>query len=184
MQKFYQKETDIIKKKRPLNLVYPFVFMDCIHDKVREDGRILSRAAYIVLGITADGYKGILSIAAGASETSKFWLGILNDLKNQGVQDVLFFCVNGLSGFKEAIGAVYPDAKIQKCVIHMLSNSFKYVNYGELKQFSSDFKSVYNAPCETAALAELEKVREKWGKKYPYAVSSWENNWEDVGSFF
>ena len=109
---------------------------------------------------------------------------MLNDLKNRGVQDVLFFCVDGLSGFKEAIGAVYPDAQIQRCVIHMLRNSFKYVNYGDLKQFSSDFKSVYNAPSETAALSELEKVREKWGKKYPYAISNWENNWEDVSSLF
>ena len=171
-------------QSRPLNPVYPFVFMDCIHYKAREDGRILSRAAYIVPGITADGYKDILSITAGANETSKFWLGMLNDLKNRGVQDVLFFCVDGLAGFKEAINAVYPDAQIQRCVIHMLRNSFKYVNYSDLKKFSSDFKSVYNAPNEASALSELEKIKEKWGRKYPYAVSSWENNWEDVSSFF
>ena len=120
-------------QSRPLNPVYPFVFMDCIHYKVREDGRILSRAAYIVLGITADGYKDILSITVGANETSKFWLGMLNDLKNRGVQDVLFFCVDGLAGFKEAISAVYPDAQIQRCVIHMLRNSFKYVNYYSIR---------------------------------------------------
>ena len=171
-------------QSRPLNPVYPFVFMDCIYYKVREDGRILSRAAYIVPGITIDGYKDILGITVGANETSKFWLGMLNDLKNRGVEDVLFFCVDGLAGFKEAIAAVYPDAQIQRCVIHMLSNSFKYVNYSDLKKFSSDFKSVYNAPNEAAALSELEKVREKWGKKYPYAISNWENNWEDVSSFF
>ena len=171
-------------QSRPLNPVCPFVFMDCIHYKVREDGRVLSRAAYIVLGITAEGYKDILSITAGANETSKFWLGMLNDLKNRGVQDVLFFCVDGLAGFKEAIGAVYPDAQIQRCVIHMLRNSFKYVNYSDLKKFSSDLKAVYNAPNEASALSELEKVKEKWGRKYPYAISSWENNWEDVSSFF
>ncbi len=169
---------------RPLNPVYPFVFMDCIHYKVREDGRILSRTAYIVLGVTAEGYKDILSITVGANGTSKFWLGMPNGLKNRGVQDVLFFCVDGLNGFKEAIGAAYPNAQIQRCVIHMLRNSFKYVNYNGLKKFSSDFKAVYNAPSETAALAELETVREKWGKKYPYALSSWDNNWEDVSSFF
>ena len=169
---------------RPLNLVYPFIFMDCIHYKVREDGRIQSRAAYIVLGVTAEGYKEILSITVGANESSKFWLGMLNDLKNRGVQDVLFFCVDGLSGFREAIGAVYPDAQIQRCVIHMLRNSFKYVNYSDLKEFSSDFKSVYRAPSETSALLELETIREKWGKKYPYAISNWDNNWEDVSSFF
>ena len=153
-------------QSRPLNPVYPFVFMDCIHYKVREDGRILSRAAYVVLGVTVEGYKDILSITVGANETSKFWLGMLNDLKNRGVKDVLFFCVDGLPGFKEAIQAVYPQAEIQRCVIHMLRNSFKYVNYNDLKKFSSDFKEVYNAPNETAALTELENMKEKWGKKY------------------
>ena len=97
---------------------------------------------------------------------------------------MLFFCVDGLAGFKEAINAVYPDAQIHRCVIHMLRNSFKYVNYSDLKKFSSDFKSVYNAPNEASALSELEKIKEKWGRKYPYAVSNWENSWEDVSSFF
>jgi len=171
-------------QSRPLNPIYPFVFMDCIHYKVREEGRILSRAAYIMLGITTDGYKDILSITVGANETSKFWLGMLNGLKNHGVQDVLFFCVDRLAGFKDTIGAAYPDAQIQRCVIHMLRNSFKYVNYSGLKKFSSDFKAVYHAPNETSALSELENIKEKWGRKYPYAISNWENNWEDVSSFF
>ena len=169
---------------RPLNPVYPFVFMDCIHYKVREDGRILSRAAYVIMGVTIEGYKEILSITVGANETSKFWLGMLNDLKNRGIKDVLFFCVDGLPGFKEAIQAVFPSAQVQRCVIHMLRNSFKYINYADLKKFSADFKNVYNAPNESIALDELEIVREKWGKKYPYAISNWENNWEDVNSFF
>ena len=103
---------------------------------------------------------------------------------NRGLKDVLFFCVDGLVGFKEAISAVYPQAQIQRCVIHMLRNSFKYVNYSDLKKFSNDFKAVYNAPNEAAALSELEGMKEKWGKKYPYAISNWENNWEDVSSFF
>ena len=154
--------------------------MDCIHYKDREDGRILSRAACVVLGVTTEGYKKILSITAGTNESSKFWLGMLNDLKNRGVQDVLFFCVDGLPGFKEAIGAVFPQSEIQRCVIHMLRNSFKYVNYSDLKKFASDFKAVYNAPNEKAGLEALSDVREKWGKKYPYAVS----NWEDVSPFF
>ena len=158
--------------------------MDCIHYKVWEDGRILSRAAYVVLGVTVEGYKDILSITVGANETSKFWLGMRNDLKNRGIKDVLFFCVDGLPGFKEAIQEVYPQAEVQRCVIHMLRNSFKYVNYNHLKKFSSDFKAVYNAPNETATLSELENIKEKWGRKYPYAISSWENNWEDVSSFF
>lgn len=138
--------------------------MDCIHYKVREDGRILSRAAYVILGATTEGYKEILSITTGANESSKFWLGMLNDLKNRGLKDVLFFCVDGLSGFKEAISAVYPQAQIQRCVIHMLRNSFKYVNYSDLKKFSNDFKAVYNAPNEAAAYSELEGLKEKWGK--------------------
>ena len=165
---------------RPLNPVYPFVFMDCIHYKVREEGRILSRAAYVVLGVTADGYKQILSITVGANETSKFWLGMLNDLNNCCVKDVLFFCVDGLPRFKEAIQAVFPKAEIQRCVIHMLRNSFKYVSYKDLKKFASDFKAVYNAPNEATGLAELENIKEEWGKKYPYAIS----NWEDISSFF
>ena len=171
-------------QSRPLAPVYPFVFMDCIHYKVREEGRILTKAAYVVLGVTTEGYKEILSITVGANETSKFWLGMLNDLKNRGLKDVLFFCVDGLAGFKEAISAVYPQAQIQRRVIHMPRNSFKYVNYSDLKKFSNDFKAVYNAPNETAAYSELEGLKEKWGKKYPYAISNWENNWEDVSSFF
>ncbi len=115
-----------------------------------------------MIGIAADGYKDILGITVGANETSKFWLGMLNDLKNRGIQDVLFFCVDGLAGFREAIVAVYPDAQIQRCVIHTLRNSFKYVNYSELKKFVSDFKAAYNAPNEASALTELEKVKEKW----------------------
>ena len=171
-------------QSRPLAPIYPFIFMDRIHYKVREDGRILSRAAYVVLGVTMEGYKEILSITVGANETSKFWLGMLNDLKNRGVKDVLFFCVDGLPGFKGAIGAVYPQAQVQRCVIHMLRNSFKYVNHSDLKKFSSDLKAVYNTPKETAGLAGLEAVKEKWGREYPYAISNWEDNWEDISPFF
>lgn len=171
-------------QSRPLNPIYPFVFMDAIHYKVKEDGRIINRAAYVVLGVTLEGTKDILSITIGANESSKFWLGMLNDLKNRGVQDVLFFCVDGLSGFKEAINSVYPKAEVQRCIIHMLRNSFKYVSYKDLKKFSSDFKAVYKAPTEDAALAELESLKETWGKKYPYAISSWEMNWDVVRPFF
>ena len=172
-------------QSRPLNPVYPFVFMDCIHYKVREDGRILSRAAYIVLGVTVEGYKDILSITVGANETSKFWLRMLNDLKNRGVQDVLFFCVGrSPPDLKTQFRPFSHRHRLQRCVIHMLRNSFKYVNYNDLKKFSADFKAVYNAPNESAALSELETIKEKWGKKYPYAISNWENNWEDVSSFF
>ncbi len=171
-------------QSRPLEPIYPFVFMDAIHYKIREDGRILNRAAYVVLGVTLEGNKDILSITIGANESSKFWLGILNDLKNRGVQDVLFFCVDGLSGFREAIEAVYPYAQTQRCIIHMLRNSFKYVSYKDLRPFASDFKAVYKASSEEVALKELEDVKEKWGKKYPYAISNWETNWDVISPFF
>ena len=171
-------------QSRPLDPVYPFIFMDAIHYKIREDGRIINRAAYVVLGVTLDGNKDILSITIGANESSKFWLGMLNDLKNRGVKEVLFFCVDGLTGFKEAINAVYPDAEVQRCIIHMLRNSFKYVSYKDIKKFASDFKAVYKAPTEEVALSELEGVKEIWGKKYPYALNSWEQNWDVVRPFF
>ena len=137
----------------------------------------------MVLGATTEGYKEILSITVGANESSKFWLRMLKDLKNRGVQDVLFFCVDGLSRFKEAISSVFPQSEIQRCIIHMLRNSFKYVNYSDLKKFASDFKAVYNAPNEKAGLEALADIRGKWGKKYPYAISNWANNWEDVSLF-
>jgi transposase-like protein len=171
-------------QSRPLNPMYPFVFMDAIHYKIKEDGRIVNRAAYVVLGVSLEGEKDILSITIGANESSKFWLGMLNDLKNRGVMDVLFFCVDGLSGFKEAINSVYPKAQVQRCIIHMLRNSFKYVSYKDIKKFASDFKSVYKAPNEELALAELEMLKDKWGKKYPYAISNWESNWDVVSPFF
>lgn len=171
-------------QSRPLEPIYPFIFMDAIHYKMREDGRILNRAAYVVLGVTLEGNKDILSITIGANESSKFWLGMLNDLKNRGVQDVLFFCVDGLPGFREAIETIYPNAQVQRCIIHMLRNSFKYVSYKDLKPFAADFKAVYKAPNEEIALKELEELKNKWGKKYPYAISNWESNWDVVSPFF
>ena len=171
-------------QSRPLNPMYPFVFMDAINYKIKEDGRIINRAVYVVLGVTLDGTKDILSITIGANESSKFWLGMLNDLKNRGVMDVLFFCVDGLSGFKEAINSVYPKAQVQRCIIHMLRNSFKYVSYRDIKKFASDFKAVYKAPNEGLALTELGLLKEKWGKKYPYAISNWESNWDVVSPYF
>ena len=151
---------------RPLVPVYPFVFMDCIHYKVWEEGRILSRAAYVVFGVATEGYKEILSITVGANETSKSWLGMLNHLKNCGLKDVLFFCVDGLAGFKEAISAVYPQSQIQRCVIDMLRNSFKYINYSDLKKFSSDFKAVITRPMKHGIFG-AGRTQRKVGEKIP-----------------
>lgn len=169
---------------RPLEPVYTFCFLDAIHYSCRDDGRIVKKAAYVALGVTADGTKDILGITIGANESSKFWLGMLNDLKNRGMKDVLFFCVDGLPGFREAIGAVYPQAVVQRCIIHMLRNSFQYLSYKDRKKFASDFKAVYKAPTEEAALQALAEVKEVWGKKYPYAISNWEMNWENVRPYF
>lgn len=171
-------------QNRPLAPVYSFVFLDAIHYKVRDEGRIVNKAAYVALGIDLEGRKEILSINVGANESSKFWMGMLNELKNSGVQDVLFFCVDGLVGFSEAIHAVYPQAEVQRCVIHMLRNSFKYVSYKDLKQFAKEFKVVYRAATEETARFELEVLKEKWGKKYPFAIKNWEQNWIDVTRFF
>jgi transposase-like protein len=171
-------------QQRPLEGIYSFVFMDAIHYKIKEDGRIVNRAAYVVLGVTVDGSKDILGIWIGDNESSKFWLGVLNDLKNRGVQDVLIFCVDGLTGLKEAINAAYPKAEVQRCIIHQLRNSFKYVSYKDIKAFSNDFKEVYNAINEELALDKLYELKDKWGKEYPFAIRSWENNWDVICPFF
>lgn len=171
-------------QNRPLESIYPFIFMDAIHYKVREDGQIKSKAAYVVLGVNLEGIKEIIGIWIGESESSKFWLGVLNDMKNRGLEDVLIFSVDGLTGLKEAIQAAYPNAEIQRCIIHQLRNSFKYVNYKDLKEFSKDFKEIYKAVNEEEAYLKLEKLEEKWGKKYPYAIKSWEMNWDVLSPFF
>ena len=161
---------------RPLEKVYSFVFMDAIHYKVREEKQVVNKAAYVALGVSMEGVKEVLGIWVGANETSKFWLSVLNDLHNRGVKNVLVFCVDGLNGFKEAIGAIYPYAKIQRCIIHQLRASTRYVSYKDLKAFVSDIKAVYGAVNEEAALENLMEAKEKWGKKYPNAIKSWEDN--------
>ncbi|NLG90134.1 MAG: IS256 family transposase [Clostridiaceae bacterium] len=171
-------------QNRPLEPIYSFVFLDAIHYKIREDGHVLNRAAYVVIGVDIDGNKDILGIWIGENESSKFWLGVLNELKSRGVEEILLFSVDGLTGLKEAIEAVYPNAMIQRCIIHQLRNSFKYVSYKNIKEFSRDFKSVYTAVNEDEALENLYKLKEKWGKQYPYAFRSWENNWEVICPFF
>lgn len=171
-------------QNRPLEPIYPFVFLDAIHYKVREDGQIKNKAAYVVLGVNLEGFKDILGIWIGENESSKFWLGVLNELKNRGLEDVLIFSVDGLTGLKESIEAAYPNSEIQRCIIHQLRNTFKFVNYTDLKEFARDFKEVYKAVNEDVALDKLGELEEKWGKKYPYAIRSWENNWDILSPFF
>ena len=171
-------------QNRPLEKTYSFVFMDAIHYKVRDEKHIVIKAAYVVLGVNMDGEKEVLGIWVGANESSKFWLSVLNDLRNRGVLDVLIFCVDGLNGFKEAIGAVYPFAKIQRCIIHQLRASMKYIPYKDRKAFAADLKAVYNSVNEDVALENLISAKEKWSSKYPNAIKSWEDNWDNLITFF
>jgi len=171
-------------QSRPLETVYPFIFMDAIHYKVKEDHQIVTKAAYIVLGVTLGGCKDILGIWIGEHESSKFWLSVLNDLKSRGVLDVYLFCVDGLKGFREAISAVYPKAQIQRCIIHQIRYSTRFVGYNDIKQLMTDLKLVYKAVTEEEALGNLITFKEKWSKKYPSCVKTWEDNWDILSTFF
>lgn len=169
---------------RPLEKAYAFIFMDAIHYKVREDKQIVVKAAYVVIGVNMDGEKEVLGIWIGANESSKFWLSVLNDLKNRGVQNVLIFCVDGLNGFKEAIGATFPFARIQRCIIHQIRSSMKYIPYKDRRAFVADLKGIYRAVNEEIAMDNLLSLKEKWSSKYPNAVKSWEDNWDNLSTFF
>ncbi|MGL4911084.1 MAG: IS256 family transposase, partial [Romboutsia sp.] len=171
-------------QNRPLEKTYSFIFMDAIHYKVREDKRVVVKAAYVVIGVDLDGKKEVLGIWIGANESSKFWLSVLNDLKNRGVQDVLIFCVDGLNGFKEAIGATFPFSKVQRCIIHQIRSSMKYVPHKDKKAFVSDLKTIYTAVTESEAMENLIDAKEKWVNKYPNAIKSWEDNWDNLSTFF
>lgn len=171
-------------QSRPLNSVYPFVFMDAIHYKVKEDHQYVTKAAYVVLGIGMDGCKDILGVWIGEHESSKFWLSVLNDLKSRGVLDVYLFCVDGLNGFPEAIAAVYPKAQIQRCIVHQIRSSTRYVSYKDIKLLMADLKLVYQAVTEEEAGNNLNRFKEKWGKTYPSCVRSWESNWEILSTFY
>lgn len=171
-------------QNRPLESVYPFVFLDAIHYKVKENHQYQTKAAYVVLGITMDGKKDILGVWIGEHESSKFWLNVLNDLKSRGVLDVYLFCVDGLKGFVEAIGAVYPKSQVQHCIIHQIRSSTRYVSYKDIKPLMADLKQVYTAVTEQEALEHLRIFRDNWGRQYPSCVKSWEDNWEILSTFF
>lgn len=171
-------------QNRLLDKVYPIVYMDAMHFKVRDDGRVVNRAAYICLGINKEGMKDILGIWIGESEGAKFWLGVCNELKVRGVQDILLACVDGLKGFPEAIKSVFPDAEIQTCIIRQIRNSIKYVASKDKKEFMKDLKPVYKAASEEIGFQNLELLESKWGKKYSIIIKSWYDNWENLSTFF
>lgn len=171
-------------QSRPLDAVYPFIFMDAIHCKIRDNHTIQTKAAYVVLGVNMEGRKDILGIWVGEHEGAKFWMGVLNDLKARGVQDIYLCCVDGLKGFVEAIEAVYPHYQVQRCIVHQVRASCKYVSYKHIKAFAADLKRIYRAANAEQALEGLMQVKEAWAEQYPSAVKSWEDNWEHLVTFY
>jgi len=171
-------------QSRPLQRTYAVVFLDAIHYKVKQEGHIVNKAVYMVIGIDLDGCKDVLGMYIGEHETSKFWLTVLNELKNRGVEDILICCVDNLSGFSEAIIACYPETEIQKCVVHQIRNSVRYVSYKDTKKLLANLKPVYTAPSEAAALAALDDFEMAWGAKYPLVIQSWRRNWGEIATFF
>lgn len=171
-------------QERPLQEIYAVVYMDAIHYHVRSEGRIVKRAVYIALGIDMDGKKDVIDMYVGENEGAKFWLSIINGLKNRGVQDILIACVDGLNGFPQAIEAVYPKTEIQQCIIHQIRNTTNYVSYKDLKKLMADLKMVYAAPDEAAALEELESFGKKWNSKYPKIYKSWSERWATLSTYF
>ena len=171
-------------QKRPLSEVYPVLYIDAIHYSVRDNGVIRKLAAYVILGINLDGQKEVLTIQVGSNESSKYWLSVLNELKNRGVKDILIICADGLTGIKEAIAAAYPQTEYQRCLVHQVRNTLKYVADKDRKPFAADLKKIYHAPTEETALEFLEQVTEKWGPKYPNSMKSWSQNGDAISPIF
>ena len=171
-------------QNRPLPNIYAVVFMDAIHFNVRQDGQITKKAAYMSVGIDLEGRKDVLGIWIGEHESAKFWLNVLNELKNRGVQDILIICVDNLTGFSEAIAACYPESEVQKCIVHQIRNSIRYVSYKDVKKIIAGLKPIYTASTEDAALEEMNSFETAWGEKYPLIVRSWRQNWAEIATFF
>ena len=171
-------------QSRPLEEVYAVVFMDAIHFHVRSEGQIVKKAVYIAIGINMDGLKEVLGMWVGENESAKFWLSVMNGLRNRGLQDILIACVDGLTGFPAAIEAVYPKTEIQQCIIHQIRNTTKFVSYKDIKALMADLKKVYAAIDEQTALSELENFDEKWGNKYPKIAISWREKCANLSTYF
>ncbi len=171
-------------QNRPLASVYPIVFIDAVHFSVRDDGVIRKLAAYVVLGINEDGRKEVLTIVIGENESSKYWLSVLNSLKNRGVQDILILCSDGLTGIKDAITTAFPMTEQQRCIVHMVRNTLKYVANKDMKAFAKDLKTIYTSPDEPTALNQLETVTSKWEPLYPTAMNRWRDNWDAISPVF
>lgn len=171
-------------QNRPLDEVYPILYIDAIHYSVRDNGVIRKLAAYVILGINTEGKKEVLSITVGDNESSKYWLSVLNELKNRGVKDILIICADGLSGIKEAIAAAFPKTEYQRCIVHQVRNTLKYVPDKDRKAFASDLKTIYHASDEEKARLALDRVTEKWTVKYPNSMKRWYDNWDAITPIF
>jgi putative transposase len=171
-------------QNRTLESVYPLVWLDAIHYKVRENGAILTKAVYCVIGLNRDGVKDLLGLYIGEQEGARFWLNVLTDLQNRGIKDICIACIDNLKGFAEAIESIFPLAEVQLCVIHQIRNSTKYVVFRERKAVMEDLKNVYQAPNQNQAETALEELTLKWKDKYPYMVKSWQNNWGRLSCFY
>lgn len=186
VSKITDKILPLIKEwqERPLQSVYAMVILDAIHYNVRDNGIVTKKAAYVAIGTDLEGRKDVLGIWLGANESAKYWLSVLNGLKNRGVSDILIASVDGLTGFVEAINTAFPKTEVQRCIIHQIRSSCRYVSYKDIKQFTADLKPVYKAPAEEIALAALDEFEAKWGKKYPLGVKSWRVNWTELSTMF
>ena len=171
-------------QNRPLDEVYPVIYIDAIHYSVRDNGVIKKLAAYVILGLTCEGRKDVLTISVGDNESSKYWLSVLNELKNRGVKDIMVICADGLSGIKEAIAAAFPNTEYQRCIVHQVRNTLKYVPDKDRKAFATDLKTIYHAPTEEKAREALDNVAEKWTPKYPNAMKRWYDNWDVITPIF
>lgn len=171
-------------QQRPLDALYPFVWLDAIHYKIKEDGRYVSKAIYTILGLNVHGKKELLGLYVSESEGANYWLSVLTDLYNRGVEDILIACVDGLTGFPEAIATIYPETEVQQCIIHQIRNSMKYVASKHQKEFMADLKPVYRAVSKDAAEMELDRLESKWGQHYPIVLRSWRNKWVNLSVYF
>lgn len=171
-------------QSRPLDAVYPIVYLDCIVVKIRQDKQVINKAIYLALGVTMEGHKDLLGMWLSENEGAKFWLNVLTELQNRGVKDILIACVDGLKGFPEAINAAFPETRIQLCIVHMVRNSVKYVVWKDYKAVTADLKQIYRSATEEEALLALEAFGERWNEKYPQIVKSWTNHWHNLNTLF
>jgi putative transposase len=169
---------------RPLETIYPIVWLDAIHYKIRENGKVLSKAVYTILGVNIEGRKEVLGLYISENEGANFWLQVLTDLSNRGINDILIACVDGLKGFPEAIESIFPNTEVQLCIVHQIRNSLKYVGSKNQKEFMVDLKRVYKASNKDLAEAELDILEDKWNDQYPIVIKSWRNNWERLSQYF